>query len=342
MRCAFILFSMMVYPSFSNEVDSIKAEKRAEGFFVIHEVEEDETLYAIARRYKSSIADIIQYNDIKNNRIEIGQILSVLVDAGAKNEEEKATTSGHRHLIKEGETLYSISKMYGIKVEELKKRNNLTHNSISHGQLLVIYDTEEEKTESKPLDTLNASLASKITSNITTEEKEEPESDTAAIDFKRYLVQAGETWNSIAEKVGVSIERLKDWNYPVSDYLTIGQELLVPKGLDPVEEPDEDEKKRISRLDNYGFERIFEEGIVAVIEDISTKKYLALHRSLPVGKELRVKNIINNFVVYVKVVGRLPDTGINEGLLLRISEVAYQQLGILDVRSRVEVSHYKE
>jgi len=46
--------------------------------------------------------------------------------------------SGKTHTVKKGETLYSISRKYKITVQQLKKSNNLSGNTISIGQKLII------------------------------------------------------------------------------------------------------------------------------------------------------------------------------------------------------------
>ena len=45
---------------------------------------------------------------------------------------------GIRHIVSKGDTLYSISKKFGITVEQIKKDNNLTSNDLSVGQVLII------------------------------------------------------------------------------------------------------------------------------------------------------------------------------------------------------------
>ena len=42
------------------------------------------------------------------------------------------------HTVKKGETLYSISRMYNLTVDELKKNNGLRDNTISIGQQLNV------------------------------------------------------------------------------------------------------------------------------------------------------------------------------------------------------------
>ena len=43
-----------------------------------------------------------------------------------------------QHIVKKGETLYSLSKKYGLTVDELKALNNLTSNDLAVGQVLTI------------------------------------------------------------------------------------------------------------------------------------------------------------------------------------------------------------
>jgi rare lipoprotein A (peptidoglycan hydrolase) len=71
------------------------------------------------------------------------------------------------------------------------------------------------------------------------------------------------------------------------------------------------------------------------------RKYLALHRTAPVGTILKVKNEMNNREVFVRVMGKLPDTAFTDKLVIKISKSAYDRLGAIDPRFRVEVTYYK-
>ena len=94
-------------------------------------------------------------------------------------------------------------------------------------------------------------------------------------------------------------------------------------------------KKNIS-----GFEEVNERGFAAVIANSTEKrKYLALHRDAPIGTLMQVRNEMNNQSVFVRVVGRLPDTGNNDKLIIRLSNAAYSRLGALDNRFPVELSY---
>jgi rare lipoprotein A (peptidoglycan hydrolase) len=84
---------------------------------------------------------------------------------------------------------------------------------------------------------------------------------------------------------------------------------------------------------------VTESGLAAVIEGGGTDKYLALHKTAPVGTIMQVRNIMNGQSVYVRVIGQLPDTGENSNVLVRISRRAVQKLATPDSRFRVETSY---
>lgn len=335
MKFLFTLFSflMLTISSSASSLDSLRSETRGDQLFVIHEVEEEETLYSIAKRYRSSIPAIIEHNKLEGNRIEIGQILSILYAIPEEEDDQTITkTPDGFHRIEPGETLYSISRMYDLRVRDLRNLNNLESNDISPGEYLRVSEVTELADEPETIELDDQVSDDSVSSE---EENEIPEG------FDSYIVQTAETLNSIARKRNVAVSDIKEWNNLNSDYIKIGQTLLIRQMSDSIA-IDTDSTQVVSKLNEDGFEKIYEEGIAGVISDISTSKYLALHRSMPIGTELEVRNLMNNFVVHVKVVGKLPDTGVNRNILLRLSKPAFEQLGILDPKSRVEVSHFKK
>ena len=89
-------------------------------------------------------------------------------------------------------------------------------------------------------------------------------------------------------------------------------------------------------------DEILQTGLAELIEGTSgNRKYLALHRTAPVGTIMKVKNEMNNREVFVRVMGKLPDTSMTDKLVIKISKSAYDRLGAIDPRFRVEVTYYK-
>ena len=50
---------------------------------------------------------------------------------------------------------------------------------------------------------------------------------------------------------------------------------------------------------------------------------------------------MNNKNAYVRVVGRLPDTGLNKNIMLRLTKSVFQGLGIVDQQVRMKMIYYK-
>lgn len=56
----------------------------------------------------------------------------------AKKRAQKQQSYSEKHTVQKGDTLYSISKRYGLSVERLKALNKLNSNTLSIGQTLII------------------------------------------------------------------------------------------------------------------------------------------------------------------------------------------------------------
>lgn len=71
-------------------------------------------------------------NTLNNDLLPVGKkmIISYTV--------KEASASSQYHTVKDDETLYSISVMYGLSVEDLKEMNNLTDNNINVNDTLVV------------------------------------------------------------------------------------------------------------------------------------------------------------------------------------------------------------
>ncbi len=354
-----LLFFISFIQAFS--LDSLRIEKVQDKVVVIHEVEKGETLYALSKRYGAEINEVIAFNEITDNNISLGQMLKIPLVPVSGSVSEKSTET--IHTVKTGETLFSISQMYDLRVYQLKEMNNLNSNDISIGQELVIKKLAPEvRDPNKSI--IVSSLPKKTDESDNTEsipdkteieeinvEETKAETTVEEIDdmegFMAYQVQSGDDLSTIATRYGVRIDSLKYWNKLSSDRLDIGQELKLKQKVDVVMDAPRiiktpyGIKKRM--VDQSGFVRIMEEGIAQKIEDvIPTDKYLCLHRDQPVGSLVEVRNLMNNQKVFVKVVARLPNTGLNENVLIRLTPVAFKRLGIIDPKARVEISYYEE
>ncbi|MGB1718872.1 MAG: LysM peptidoglycan-binding domain-containing protein, partial [Candidatus Latescibacterota bacterium] len=79
-----------------------------------HTVQQGETLWGIARRFKVSVESLRRWNSIDRALIKPGQILVV---------SEELTD--REYTVVTGDTLYSIARKFGLQVEELAQKNNI-------------------------------------------------------------------------------------------------------------------------------------------------------------------------------------------------------------------------
>lgn len=312
----------------SIQKDSIGVEIINGKTFVVHKVIQGETLYSISKRYGVTVDQILEYNPTADSGLEINQILKVPYVPRPKQPQ------GMVHKVAEKETLYSISKLYGVSVEEIKQWNNLSDTDLTVGRELVIK-------KKNTVVVTNAPQTIKTGKGV-------------------HTVAAKETLFSISKQYGITREQLREWNGLQTDELKIGQVLVVVQPVynvtvapvetktqpvvQEVKQTDAPEKIETIRISENprGSDEIVESGLAELIEGTEgNRKYLALHRTAPVGSILKVRNEMNNREVFVRVMGKLQDTALTDKIIIRISKSAYDRLGAIDPKFRVEVTYSK-
>ena len=101
----------------------------------IHVVKSGENLSLIAKKYKCTVTDLKNWNNLKSTNLSVGQKLKVYPPA------EGSSSSGAKvtHTVKSGDNLWDISRKYGVSVEQIRKLNGLSSNAVLKiGQKLTI------------------------------------------------------------------------------------------------------------------------------------------------------------------------------------------------------------
>lgn len=148
-------------------------------------VQMGDSLYSIAQKFNTTVNELIALNDLTSNVLQIGDVLKIPSSNG-KNE----NTTGSTYKVVSGDSLYSIAQKFGTTVDELKSLNNLSSNTLSIGQVLVLPST------------------------------------SPSVNY--YTVQMGDSLYSIAKKFGTTVDKLKTANNLVNNLISIGQELIIP------------------------------------------------------------------------------------------------------------------
>lgn len=130
------------------------------------------------------------------------------------------------HTVVKGETYYSISKKYGISVDELCSANNLnTSDVLKVGQVLNIPQNSKSATENSNQSSANSSNSAVSKSNSSNSS----ENSSSARKFDTYTVQKGDTFYRIAKINGITVNELKKMNNLADDtVLKVGDKLKIP------------------------------------------------------------------------------------------------------------------
>lgn len=146
----------------STPPDSIGQEVVNGEIYILHRVEAKETYYALGRKYKANVNSIMTTNNkkalkpgdtvkIPTGRKESAQTVAPTIVTSATNspqETENPVLTAYK--VGANETLYAISRRFNTTVDEIKKLNNLTSNSLREGQVLNIPNADFHEPEPEP------------------------------------------------------------------------------------------------------------------------------------------------------------------------------------------------
>ena len=186
-----------------------------------------ESLWSIANENNLHVDDLIAINTLPDNLIlQIGQKIYIphkkkvsnekKVESSKKEEINNLSTEPEKninqsirkkkrvrtHIVKNGESLWSIAHKNKVTVDQLMQWNNLTSNTLQPGQELLLEPFSPPLSKSdKPV---------------------------AAFGSSRHTVKKGDTIYGIARHYGKSVEQIMTVNKKNSSSLSIGEILIIP------------------------------------------------------------------------------------------------------------------
>ena len=116
----------------------------------LHTVQPKENLYSVARRFQLRPADIVAWNELPANpSLKIGQILRLTAPAEPPAATPPATASPTapasatpattvRYTVQAGETMYAISRKYGVTIKQIMEWNSKPDFAVKPGEVLLI------------------------------------------------------------------------------------------------------------------------------------------------------------------------------------------------------------
>ncbi|MDR9488383.1 LysM peptidoglycan-binding domain-containing protein [Salibacter sp.] len=179
--------------------------------YYVHIVKSGQTLYAISKKYAIDVAEIKKANpELDIEGLKIGQSVLIPKDEVDRREFKKSdvSISGDTifHKVVKKETLYSLSKKYGLGIDQILKINPIV---------------EKEGLETG----MTVKIPYKSGKSIETEELEKPREDS----LRLHIVQPKETLYSLSKEYDVSIDSIQIINDGLQEGLKVGTTIRIPK-----------------------------------------------------------------------------------------------------------------
>lgn len=165
-------------------IDSLAALPQSDWMPVaFHTVERGDTLSTIAQKYRVSVASLQSINSLSGTTIRAGQRLQI--PAGANIDLERAIAEAsqpRQHVVKPGESLWTIARRYNVSINELTRWNRIDRNTtLRPGQKLTL----AAKAEAAP--------------------------DSTARQVS-YLIRQGDSLHRIAQQFNLQVQDIMLWN----------------------------------------------------------------------------------------------------------------------------------
>lgn len=234
------------------------------------------------------------------------------------------------------QSLYHVLKRFNLSLTEFKEVNPEITIPVNTGELVFI-----------PLHYLDESTNTLGNVNKPAEKPAEPVETQKNSGI--HIVSAKQSLLTVANLYKVTMAEIRKWNNLTSDVLKEGQRLIVSaptannidkstllpqKGSEEAKNPSQTPEQ----AETNGMRKTIETGMAELIDvPDNSGKYLALHKTAPIGTLVLVKNLANGQSIWVKVIGRLPNA--DNKLIIKLSPKAFERLNAVDKRIRAEISY---
>lgn len=285
---------------------------------ITHKVVKGETLSAIAAKYGTNVGDVMRYNGMNaSSKLSIGQTIKIPPSA-SKNKaaspkpvqvdtrSTQAQSGSREHVVQKSETLYSISKKYNVTVAQIKSWNNLPGDNVQLGQKLWVSDPANSPTQTPVVQSKSKTASQTASGSSQVEQPANENNQTEQKSIKATSVEVVPATTVSTDPSKSSSEQLNVNDIPVEGYF----------------------KSDFLREANMGAGTTVS-GTGMVFKTTSgwkDRKYYILMNDAPVGSIVKVQ--ANNKTIYAKVLWKLEEMKLNEGLNFRLSDAAAEALGI--------------
>ncbi|MCI9434838.1 MAG: LysM peptidoglycan-binding domain-containing protein [Bacilli bacterium] len=157
--------------------------------YIDYIVKSGDSLYSIGKKYGFTFQELIDYNNLDNTVLSIGQVIKI-----PKSSSNLEQVNYITYTVKPNDSLYSIGTQYDVSAQQLKDYNNLSSNLLDIGQTLKI-----------PISATNSQN-----------------------NYIEYNVKSGDNLYTIGRRYGYTAQELMNYNNLKSNLLSIGQTIKIP------------------------------------------------------------------------------------------------------------------
>ena len=199
--------------------------------YVKHTVAQGETITMIAQKYKVTPYDIYKLNPDSQKGIELNSVLLIpptvaesSFSAEPKQTSPKAPGNPTTHLVQPKETLFSLSRQYGVTVEAIKSANaELLKDGLKTGQTIKI----PSSSGIVPTTVVAAPAKAVVKETPKAVVKSEPKTEMAKGNTTYHIIEPKETKYGISKKYGMTIQELERLNPAIVNEFPVGLKLVV-------------------------------------------------------------------------------------------------------------------
>ena len=282
-------------------------------------VKAGDTLFSISKNLNVTITELKNWNDLQNNELSIGQILTIFkesettadttvtqseppIDPGESLLNVKPTNDNTFYVVKSGDNLTTIARKHSMTVIQLKELNGIDSDLLSIGQRLTVKAV---------------SIAPSVS--------EFSENSTPQGQFALYTVEAGETVTQLLERFKMTEKEFQALNPEVNLLrLARGQKitvLLPPSRNFPNPYLAKADLQDLGTVPASKYE-VNERGNTTTNGELyNSDELTAAHSNIALGSILFIENPENGKGIYIRINDRTTDTG------LKLSQKAYEILG---------------
>ena len=191
--------------------------------YTVYTVAKGDTLYSLSKRYGVTIEQVITANPVLTDGLKAGQTIKIPHNTPATGKKQKAEKRSKRqfrtHIVRSGDTLYSIARHYEISVAILMEDNaGVDPAHLAVGQTLYIRRSEMGQTSDN-----------EVREQIE-EQKQAMNSVVTTAQYSYHVVHAGENAENIASRFDTTVDELLALNgFNNSSNIREGLIIKVPK-----------------------------------------------------------------------------------------------------------------